>query len=157
MPGCPAVQDPAHPDPGGGFDPDHGGHPVAPGGRDDVADLLLAAAAVLEVEQHPVDPGRGADFRGQWRRGPEEGAEGRDAGPDGGGQRTAIKRAEAAVRRTGAHPYHRWPLESDSYSARRPLVTSAVETSAGATSHQTPAPGRSACGMTGTTITTGPG
>ena len=60
----PAVQDPSHPDAGRGFDPDHGGHAVAPGGRHDVADLLLAAGPVLEVEQHPVHPGRGADLGG---------------------------------------------------------------------------------------------
>ena len=38
------------------------GTPYAAGGRDDVADLLLAAGAVLEVEQHPVEPGGGADL-----------------------------------------------------------------------------------------------
>ena len=57
----------------------------------------------------------------------------------------------------GAQPNHLCSLLSLSYSARRPAVTPRVDTSAGATSHQTPAPGRSACGMTGTTITTGPG
>ena len=43
-----------------------------------------------------------------------------------------------------------------SYSVRRRWTVSSSDTSEGATSHHAPAPGRSMCGMTGTTMTTGP-
>ena len=147
------VQDAAHPDPGVGLDPDHGGHPVGTGGRDDVADLFLTAGAVLQVQQQPVEPGSGADLGGERGRGAQEGAQGGVAVPDRPGQRAIVQRA---VQRSRAHPSHRWVLRSCSYSARSGGTVSTSDTSAGATSHHTPAGGRSACGIAGTTITTVP-
>src|SRR5512141_3184495 len=50
--GSSAVQRPSDPDPFRGLDANDGGDPVAAGCGDHVADLLLAAGAVFEVEQH---------------------------------------------------------------------------------------------------------
>src|SRR5918996_259095 len=54
------------------------------------------------------------------------------------------------------HPNHRWEVRPASYSARSWAIASCSNTSAGATSHQAPAGGRSACGIAGITRTTGP-
>ena len=67
-PGRAQVEHPAEADAGVGLDPDHGQDAVGAGGQDGGADLLLTAAAVLQVEQHPVGPGGGADL-GRHRRG----------------------------------------------------------------------------------------
>ena len=57
------VKHAAEPNPLRRLDPDHGRHPVRAGRDDDRTDLLLAAGAVLEVEQYPVDAGCGTHFR----------------------------------------------------------------------------------------------
>src|SRR4029450_10158410 len=56
---------------------------------------------------------------------------------------------------TLAHANHRCVVRPSSYSVRSCATVSESDTSAGATSHHTPAPGRSAWGMTGTTVTRG--
>jgi len=73
------------------------------GGWDNVADLFLTARAVFEVQQQPVESGRGAHLGGQRGRGAQEGAEGGVAGPNGPGQRTVVQRTGKG----GAHPSHR--------------------------------------------------
>jgi len=85
------VQDPAEPDAGGRLDPDHGRDAVGAGGRDDVADLLLPARAVLQVEHDPVHPGGGAHLGRDRRGGPDERAKGRLPGDHPGSQLAAVE------------------------------------------------------------------
>ena len=143
-PGRAQVEHPAEPDAGVGLDPDHGGHAVGGRGQHGRADLLLAAAAVLQVEQDPVGPGGGADL-GRHRRGhPEEGPDGRLPRGQPGPQPPGVQRRAGRDGADGRHPCHRWRASPCSYSARSSATPGVSDTSAGATSHQTPAPGRSA-------------
>ena len=57
------VKHSAEPNPRRRLDSDHGRHAVRGGRDDDRTDLLLAAGAVLEIEQYPVDAGCGTHFR----------------------------------------------------------------------------------------------
>ena len=90
-PGGAEVEQSPGADPVGGLDPDDGRHAVRRGGGDDVPRLLLAAGAVLEVEQDPVDAGRRADLGGDRRRGAEEGAVGDLGRGEPASQRTAVE------------------------------------------------------------------
>ena len=129
------------------------GTPYDAGGRDDVADLFLAAGAVLEVEQHPVDAGAGADLggdrrtrcRGRCRRWPRRDRAGPGA-PRFRAYGRRLIRTTAGLQRPcsySARAVARRPRTRTPRRVRRPTST--------------PADGRSACGMTGTTMTTVPG
>src|SRR5262249_53599634 len=122
---------------------------VTRGGEDAVADHVLGPGAVFEVDEHPVGAGGRAHLGGGRRGHPDERAY-------GGVTVGQLAAQRAAVEGGGAHPNHRCALRACSYSARSAWTDSCPDTSAGATSHQTSPPGRSACGTVGTTMTTGP-
>src|SRR4029077_10882853 len=147
--GCSGVERPSDPDPFRGLDAHQSGDAVASRSGDHVAHLLLATGTVLEVEQHPVEPGGRAHLGADRGGHADERSECRPASADCPGE-------GAAVEWRGAHPNHRWVSRPVSYSARSGGTVSISDTSAGATSHHTPAPGRSACGMASTTMTTVP-
>ena len=100
----PGVQRPSDADPFRRLDADESGDAVAARGRDHVADLLFPAGAVLEVEQHPVEPGRRAHLGADRGGHADERAERRPPTADGRGQGAAIERGGGG----GAHPNHRW-------------------------------------------------
>ena len=88
------VEHPPGPDAFRALDAHDHRHVVRGGGQQLTDERVLAAGAVLEVEQQPVEAGQRAGLRRQGRAEVEERAEGDLAG------------AETAAQR-GAHPNHR--------------------------------------------------
>ena len=132
----------------GRLDPHDGRYAVGGGHGHEGTDLFLAPGAVLEVDQQPVEAGGRAHLgRSRPRRAPTNVPS--VASPRGhAGGAGDPRRAVRGVRGHG-HPYHLWSARPISYSARSPAVVGSLLTSAGATSHQTSEPGRSACGYHG--------
>ena len=99
-----------------------GGHELADEG-------VLAARAVLEVDQQPVEAGQRTGLRGQRAAQVQERAQRGLADPQ-------------AVAQPGTHPYHLCASSPVSYWRRFSASHGWPDTSAGATSHHAPDGGR---------------